>query len=184
MAALTSTMAPLPSIVMMQSKAALRIADLRASLSRMPRSARQRSTNWPICDPRLPIVASSSSSGATRAAAKNSMTPSTSPARRIGKAKAECRPACAAACARGSGRGWASASAIHADRPVRQTSPGIPWPAASITARLAAAKAATGEKAPSHVCSQRRNEPSASVGVHSAPKSHARAAPMAASRRG
>ena len=54
------------------------------------------------------------------------MTPSTFPARRIGKAKAERSPACAAARARGSGRGWVSASAIQAGRLVCQTSPGMP----------------------------------------------------------
>ena len=106
------------------------------------------------------MVASSSSSGATRAAAKNSMTARTSPAPRTGKAKAERRPAPSAARERGSGRGCSAASAIHAGRPVCHTSPGRPWPAASVTERLVSAKAATAAAPLSQVCAQRSAEPS------------------------
>ena len=53
-------MLPSWSIVTTQSNAALRIALLRASASRTACSARRRSTNCPICEPRLVIVASRS----------------------------------------------------------------------------------------------------------------------------
>ena len=129
-------------------------------------------------------MASSSSSGARRVAAKNSMTARSSPLPRMGKAKAERRPAASAARERGSGRGCSAASAIHAGRPVSHTSPGRPCPGASVTERLFSAKAATPVESLSHVCAQRRAPTSSPIGVHRAPKSHASASPTAASRRG
>ncbi len=59
----------------MQSKAALRIALLRASDARTACCARQRSTNCEICVPRLSIVASRSSSASSGAAVANAITP-------------------------------------------------------------------------------------------------------------
>ena len=83
-ARLTSSTRPSWSIVTMQSKAALRIALLRASAACTACWARQRSTNWEICVPRLSIVASSAGSGSSGAAVANASTPM----RRNGKAKA------------------------------------------------------------------------------------------------
>ena len=101
---LTSTTRPLASIVMMQSNAALRIALLRASLSRSRSSARQRSTHWPIRPPRLVIVASRLSSGSRRRAARNSTAAITPDAPWIGKQNAVRRPDSTAVGPRGSVR--------------------------------------------------------------------------------
>ncbi len=60
---------------MMQSKAALRIALLRASLERTACWARQRSTNCEICVPRLSTVARRLASGSNRAAVEKAITP-------------------------------------------------------------------------------------------------------------
>jgi hypothetical protein len=135
-AALTSTMRPSASMVMMQSKAALRIALLRASLSRTASCALQRSTNCPICEPRLVIVASRSSSVACGSVVKNSIAPRTARVPRIGTPKAVRSPARAAAPARGRSR-RSRTSSTHAGSPLRHTRPGRTAAGSKVASRLA-----------------------------------------------
>ena len=160
-----------------QSNAALRIALLRASLSRRRSSARQRSTLWPMRPPRLFIVASSVSSGSRFPAARNSTAAITSEAPWIGKQNAAASPQRTAIGARGK-FGSAPTSTIQAGSPLAQTRPGSPSPGASDRLRV------TAPNCPGafHVSMQRSSP--APVSVQTAPASHPSDSPIAASSSG
>ena len=178
-ASLTSTTYPRWSIVTTQSNAALRIALLRASLSSTACCARQRSTHWPIWEPRLLIVSSRSSSSSRGAETKNSITASRPVVPRTGNAKPEHSPAAAAAAARGKPPS-AATSGIHAGSPLAHTRPGSPSPERSCTARLSATKPSA---APGRVHAARHASAGPS-GSQTAPTSHASDSQTAASSSG
>ena len=185
MAALTSTMFPSPSIVMMQSKAALRIARLaRLALADAPLGAAALD-ELPDLRPQAAhrgqqlVVGRDARGGEELHDAEHLP----GAADREGEGGAQARLA---------RRPRRAAAGVDARRRRRSTPGGpsarprraCPGRAPSMTERLVSAKAATGVEPPSHVCAQRRNAPSASAAYQSAPKSHASASPMAASRRG
>ena len=117
----------------------------RASCARRSRGtaccARQRSTNWPIWEPRLLIVSSRSSSASRRSAAKNSITPSRPVVPRTGNANAERSPARGGRRGAREARSRTATSANHAGACRRPHAAREPFARPQRTARLSAANA-------------------------------------------